>query len=380
MSLNNLIFPTLAMFKYEGPHLPVGGGPTMLFSRVKRSRNEMFDREYEFNKIISAITDGVPLIVVTGIRRVGKTTLVKVLLNEIDTPGVYIDTRKLWSIHTNISPKVIKKEIVKSLDARKSYAPVMRLLRSLKSVAIAGSGVEFKYEKTDLIDVLDDIENNGERTVIVFDEAQYLRYSNYNYTALFASLNDNYENITLILTGSEIQILEEFLGFNDKHSPLYKREHEIVHLDRFSKDESATYLKEGFKEVGLSVEDREIENAVEVLDGIVGWLREYGWLRYRGRTHSEAIDEVFQKAKSDIIDELSGYSPRYLTIMMAISEGYHSWSAIKAYVERSEGKRIDKKTLYTALRNLIRYGYIEKRDDGHYIIDPVIERALRHTR
>jgi len=153
-----------------------------------------------------------------------------------------------------------------------------------------------------------------------------------------------------------------------------------VHLDRFSRGESAMYLKEGFKEVSLSVSDKEIENTVEVLDGIVGWLREYGWLRYRGKTHSEAIDEVFQKAKSDIIDELSRYSPRYLTIMMAISEGYHSWSAIKAYVERSEGKRIDKKTLYTALRNLTKYGYIEKRDDEHSIVDPVIERALRHAR
>jgi len=364
----------------RGYPLLVGGDLTMLFSRIKKSRNEMFDREYEFNKITSAINDEVPLIVVTGIRRVGKTTLVKVLLNEIDMSGIYIDARKLWSIHANISPNVIKKEIVKSFNARKSYAPVMKLLQSLKSITIAGSGVEFKDENTDLIDVLDDIESSGEKTVIVFDEAQYLRYSNYDYTALFASLNDNYENITLILTGSEIQILEEFLGFNDKHSPLYKREHEIVHLDRFSRGESAMYLKEGFKEVSLSVSDKEIENTVEVLDGIVGWLREYGWLRYRGKTHSEAIDEVFQKAKSDIIDELSRYSPRYLTIMMAISEGYHSWTAIKAYVERSEGKRIDKKTLYTALRNLTKYGYIEKRDDEHYIVDPVIERALRHAR
>ncbi|WP_297508243.1 hypothetical protein [Thermococcus sp.] len=59
-------------------------------------------------------------------------------------------------------------------------------------------------------------------TVWVFDEAQYLRYSNYDYTALLASLNDGYENITVILTGSEVQILEEFLEFNDRHSPLQK--------------------------------------------------------------------------------------------------------------------------------------------------------------
>jgi len=79
----------------RGYPLLVGGDLTMLFSRIKKSRNEMFDREYEFNKITSAINDEVPLIVVTGIRRVGKTTLVKVLLNEIDMPGIYIDARKL---------------------------------------------------------------------------------------------------------------------------------------------------------------------------------------------------------------------------------------------------------------------------------------------
>ncbi len=350
----------------------------MLFSRVKNSRKDMFDREYELERMISAIDERVPLIVLTGIRRVGKTTLVRVLLNEIEVPGVYIDIRKLWSVHSNIPPKLIKKEIVKSLDVRKSYAPVMRLLRSLKSVTIAGFRVEFKDKETDLIDLLDDIENSGERTVIVFDEAQYLRYSNYDYAALFASLNDNYENITLILTGSEIQILEEFLGFNDRYSPLYKREHEIVHLERFSRNESMRYLEEGFNEVGLKIPENEIEDAVEVLDGIVGWLREYGWLRYRRKSHGVAIDEVFQRAKSDIIDELSRYSRRYLTIMMAVADGYSSWSSIKTYLERVEKKRINDGSLNIALRNLIRYGYLEKRSDGYHITDPVIERALRH--
>ncbi|WP_255454076.1 MULTISPECIES: hypothetical protein [unclassified Thermococcus] len=37
----------------------------MLFSRIKKSKGDMFDRGYEFNKIISAIDDGVPLMVVT---------------------------------------------------------------------------------------------------------------------------------------------------------------------------------------------------------------------------------------------------------------------------------------------------------------------------
>ncbi|MCD6140933.1 MAG: hypothetical protein J7J05_08475 [Thermococcus sp.] len=45
--------------------LPVGGDLTMLLSHIEKSRNEMFDREYELNKIISAINDEMTLIVVT---------------------------------------------------------------------------------------------------------------------------------------------------------------------------------------------------------------------------------------------------------------------------------------------------------------------------
>ena len=59
-----------------------------------------------------------------------------------------------------------------------------------------------------------------------------------------------------------------------------------MHLDRFSRGESMRYLMRGFHETGMDVQDEEIRDAVEVLDGIVGWLREYGWLRYRGRSHA----------------------------------------------------------------------------------------------
>jgi AAA+ ATPase superfamily predicted ATPase len=350
----------------------------MLFGRVKKSRKDMFDREYEFNQLVGAIEDGVPLIVLTGIRRIGKTALAKVLLNEIDFPGAYVDVRKLWSLRNSVTPDDLKGEIIKSLLSRKRYTPVLELLKSLRGVRVGSVGIEFRERESTLMDLLDDLEKSGKKTVLVFDEAQYLRYSKHDYTSLLASLNDNYENLIVILTGSEIQILEEFLGFNNRYSPLYKREHEIVCLERFSRDESLSYLRTGFKEVGMDVPDKELEDAVETLDGIVGWLREYGWMRYRGKSHPIAIEEVFQRAKRDIIDELSRYSPRYLRIMLAVAEGYHSWRAVKGYVEAMEGREINKGTLYTEIKNLIRYGYLEKRRNKYHIVDPVIKRALRH--
>ncbi|WP_297508240.1 hypothetical protein [Thermococcus sp.] len=118
-----------------------------------------------------------------------------------------------------------------------------------------------------------------------------------------------------------------------------------MHLERFSRGESLLYLRRGFEELGMRVPERELESAVEALDGIVGWLREYGWMKYRGKDHTTAIEEVFQRAKRDIIDELSRYSPRYLRIVAAVAEGYRSWRAIKEYIERIEDREINKGTL-----------------------------------
>jgi AAA+ ATPase superfamily predicted ATPase len=61
--------------------------------RLKENRRKLIDREKELEQL--KVNMNRPLILVTGIRRIGKTSLLKVFLNELGTPLVPIDAREL---------------------------------------------------------------------------------------------------------------------------------------------------------------------------------------------------------------------------------------------------------------------------------------------
>jgi AAA+ ATPase superfamily predicted ATPase len=59
--------------------------------RPKKRREDLFDRERELELLHRGIERGYPVVSVLGIRRIGKTSLLKVLLSELS--GLYVDMR-----------------------------------------------------------------------------------------------------------------------------------------------------------------------------------------------------------------------------------------------------------------------------------------------
>ncbi|WP_367270932.1 hypothetical protein [Thermococcus sp.] len=75
----------------------------MLFDpRPKERRDEIFDREGEIEALLNGMKN-YPITLLIGIRRVGKSSLLRVALNECDEIGLYIDARKLYSIGGSVS-------------------------------------------------------------------------------------------------------------------------------------------------------------------------------------------------------------------------------------------------------------------------------------
>jgi len=71
--------------------------------------------------------------------------------------------------------------------------------------------------------------------VVAFDEAQLLRFltggkGKIDFREFFAYIYDNLKNIRLVLTGSEMGLLLDFLGFNESGKPLYGRYREEIIL------------------------------------------------------------------------------------------------------------------------------------------------------
>ncbi|MDI9643316.1 MAG: ATP-binding protein [Archaeoglobales archaeon] len=174
-------------------------------------------------------------------------------------------------------------------------------------------------------------------------------------------------------------ILNEFLGFGDSESPLYGRTREVINVERFSKEKSLEFLEAGFNESGMSVSMEEIEKAVEILDGIPGWLTLYGYMAVR-KKNIKVLDQVVDEAVKIAVRELSSLikgSRLYEHVLKAIAVGYRNWKNIGYFAESRLGRPVYDKSLYESLQKLIAASIIEKRDTEYDFLDPIYREASK---
>lgn len=366
----------------------------MLFDiDVKTRREDLFDRGSELVEFGEAVKLKEKLIVVYGIRRVGKSSLVNVALRVAGQPFVVVDVRKLYfeSGLRAVSEKVLVEELVRVFN---NYRGVLESLgvdlrgmfSRVKAVNVGGTGVEFiaRYERPSLTEVLEEVDRwcveHGKIFIIALDEAQYLRYSNRRYDLLLAWAADNLRNVVHVLTGSEVGLLRNFLKLEEADSPLRGRVRREIYVERFSKEEALEFLTRGFNEAGFIPPAGELTEAVESLDGVPGWLTLYGYFRTaRGLRHEDALRLVFEEGVKMVISELENVvrpsQARYVAILKAVASGLNRWSDIKAFVETRTGPIPDNK-FSELLNKLVMYGYLRKDYSRYIIIDPLVMRAV----
>jgi len=358
----------------------------MLFSPYpKTKREELFDRERELREIKDSIKHEERLILLLGLRRLGKSSLLNVALNELPYPSVKVDVRKTYSEFSSVNRYVIGKMLLSAMSGRRRLIKEARVfLERVRGISVSGVRVEITskdFSITELFEALNEYGEKAGRVVVAFDEAQYLRFGGATrYDGILAYAVDNLENLTFILTGSEVGLLFDFLKFDDPNAPLFGRYHHDVTLKRFNPEMSREFLRAGFEEAGFEVSEREIDDAVEELDGIPGWLALYGYMRVtRNLGYEEAINEVLREAKSLVQTELSklfAYSPRYRVILKAIALGYSRWRDIKDYLTLKLGY-VNDSNFSKLLENLVKSGYVEKKGGRYTIPDPVLARVFR---
>ncbi|WP_243671580.1 ATP-binding protein [Vulcanisaeta sp. JCM 16161] len=332
------------------------------------------------------------LIAVYGIRRIGKTSLVKAFLSDLSQPYVLIDVRQIYFVEGNVNVGSLVRHVLDGFREfmgrnERFWEGFRDALRSIDWVRVGAGGVEVRLSRRsrmNLMELLNVIDGwcgrNSTRFILVFDEAQYMRFSNVRYDGVLAWAYDNLSNVTFIVTGSEVGALRDFLRIDDPEAPLYGRYIKEVYVDRFSKDASLDFLRRGFTELGVEVSEGELEEVYERLDGIVGWLTLYGYLRGIDKLgHREALDKVFNDGVKLVLSELDAVikpsRARYLAILNAVAHGLNTWSEIRRYVEVRTGEVSDA-VFNRLMKNLIRYGYLSKVNNTYVIPDPVVTRAV----
>jgi AAA+ ATPase superfamily predicted ATPase len=365
----------------------------MLFDPdVKINKKDLFDRERELEEIINAIKSKERLIIIYGVRRVGKTSLINVALREIGEPFIIIDVRALYfeSGFKIPAENILVDEFLRKLKEYKGLFEKLgdklaELISRIESISAGPLEIKVKKSKRPRLTVmLNEINNwcdkHGRIFIVAFDEAQYLRFSNKRFDLLLSWSIDNLKNIFFVITGSEVGLLRDFLKLDSEDSPLRGRVRREIFLDRFTNEQSMKFLKRGFAEVGMNILELEIEEIINELDGIPGWLTLYGYYRtVRKLNHKETLNSVIEEGSAIVLSELrkiiENSWARYVAILKAIVSGLKRWKDIKAYVELRTGSIPDNR-FSELLEKMVKYGYVKKINGEYIIEDPILKYTI----
>jgi AAA+ ATPase superfamily predicted ATPase len=212
----------------------------LLTPDVKCERRDLFNREEKLSEVLNAIRSSERLIIVCGVRRIGKSSLVNVALREVGEPFIIIDVRALYfnSGFRGITESALVGDLLRKIRESKRLFEKIRdelsdLVSRIESITIGPLGVRVKRgEGLRLTEILSEINGwcsrRGRRFIIALDEAQYLRFSSRRFDLLLAWSIDNLKNIVHILPGSEVGLLRDFLKSPD--SPLRGRVRREIYL------------------------------------------------------------------------------------------------------------------------------------------------------
>lgn len=319
--------------------------------QVKDSKKDFFNFEVIQEELKKALEDKLtPLIAIYGLRRTGKTSLIKVVLNLLDRKYVWIDSRDIYSqedFHGKLSNEIDKIKRFK-----------------IDKLTLKGVGLSLNFMKRGL-DYL-----NKHKIILVIDEAQLLKKLHLDNS--IAYIYDNFPNIKIVISGSESGMLKSFLGKNNAKAPLYGRAVFELQTNRLDKESGFMFLKEGAKQAKMDFTDEEILTAIKELDGIIGWLTKYGWYRLK-HAPKESLRRTAEEgkalAKEEFVKFATKAEARYKKIMKSIKGGAR-WEEIKSQAQISD------KQLYSMMNRLIDSGFVEKREGIYTIADPLLEAAL----
>lgn len=319
--------------------------------QVKQRPEDFFNFEVLQEQLNKALDDPyTPLIAIHGLRRTGKTSLIRVVLNASKKKYVWLDGREIAS----------RDEFFMRLREEVSK------LRRFKIEAVSFRGIAWSLDlhKKDL-DYL-----HKQKIILVIDEVQLLKRMKIDY--ILAAIFDNYPGIKTVVSGSEKGMLMGFLGRGHVKAPLYGRAVFELQTHRLNREDGYRFLNAGALKARKKITGEEILEAIEKLDGIIGWLTKYGWYRMRFPHQTalrNAIEEGSQVAREEFLRFAARAERRYLKLLKSIKQGAR-WEEIKNQTQSSDSQ------ITKMLKRMTDYGFIEKAEGVYRISDPLLEAAL----
>jgi len=334
----------------------------------KEDRKELFGRDKEIDYAISQLLSK-NWLTIGGQREIGKTSLMKVVMNEMKKnygfKGIYVNLRGVRNLSSLL--KVILSEINNS---KPSFKVTVKL-----NFIVGSAGIELKRGAkvvNSLIELFNSIEEDA---VIGLDEVQEVSQASRQFLEVLGNVFASNPKVRFVFSGSYIGVIRA-LSNPSSSSPLHGRPPVLLNLRPFDEGTSRDFLRRGMEELNISF-DKEDE-VVKRLDGVVGWLTLFGnFYAVRKMSFETSMSSTIEEGKKIMIDEFKHFlegksNKRLYTTIMSVLKVVNAWKDVKRGVEIKLGN-VDDKELSLALESLLNNNFIEKRKEGVYeIVDPIL--------
>ncbi|MEM2185220.1 MAG: ATP-binding protein [Candidatus Methanomethylicia archaeon] len=337
----------------------------------KENISELFGRSFEVNYIIDQIING-NWVVILGQRMIGKTSLLKVSLNELEKKGystIYINLRGIRSLEGLLNL------LIHEINRRKS---LLETLKPSLNLQIGPLGIELKHRNKPYNNLLELFLSLNRKTVIGIDEFQEVSKASRQLLNILANTFASNRNISFIFTGSYIGVVKAL--FEQKStSPLYGRQPTKIILKPFNEETSKNFLIKGFEEQKMKISEETLEEVYKRFNGIVGWLTLFGnFHTIRKYDVNKAIIETINEARKIMETELEHFlkdkidKDIYKTIIQNMKR-FNKWSEIKLATEIKLGRKINDKTFTQILNTLLNSNIINKTNHEYHLADPILK-------
>ena len=369
-------------FKTRGDSLKYLRGLSLsLFNlNPKEFPKELFGREKELDELVRLVKAR-RWIAILGPRMVGKTSLIKAANVKLEKTGVKAIYVNLWGAKGTHG---LLNALAQGLNKENS------VLQKIKDIANRTEGVSFgpggisislsKRPMTTMWDLLGAIGKQAGDCVIELDEVQELSAISGHLLRLLANIFNTHPNVVFILTGSMFGLMKTLLEPRST-SPMYGRSPAKLYLQPFPKEKSSEFLKKGFQESHEATTEKQMEEAVEKLDGIPGWLTLYGNnVAIRKLPHKKAMEETISEGMKITKDELEHFlqgrdRTTYLATLKVAATSAR-WREIKAGIETRRNSVANDATVQNALENLKAAMLINEEEGVYTVKDPMLRTLL----
>lgn len=347
------------------------------------------NREQEKKQLKEAIESGQNTLIFSE-RRMGKTSLIKEVINELDdanVSSVYID---LWPTDDRVSfaqalgqgiAKHLRARLEKTLITLKGWFQAFRITSSVNQDGEFSFSFDFigetdKFKLDDILEVPKKLSKKvGHPIVIIFDEIQEIAEYNTDYVEKkLRSVIQHHSDVTYIFLGSRRHIIHEM--FMDRSSPFYHSAKKLP-LSTIETDAWIPFIQERFLADQRKISKKHIRKICEITEGHPKYTQHFcEALWSQTESNTEITDDNIQQARNKVLREdsyaytviIENLSKNQKRLLVGLAnEGKEASVYSKEFMTKH--RLSGHSSVQQAMSSLQEKDLVDKEEDGYIILD-----------